>query len=184
MDASAFGNRRIELLLTAILVLLLLMTGGAVGAGLFAWHQYSELQKVVGQPGDELKEAAETSRKLAEELAHRQALISSYLEQRSAEATKELASQHKRRDDLGAIPKGPIQKFDMALQFIQLLSDQVLLLQRQITEIEAAAAKAIRPLPGATKAQKQSDADDPAPSAPKAAPAVPPAQQTGKPPKP
>jgi hypothetical protein len=137
---------RVATLLTAILVLLVLLVGGmGIGAAL-AWREYSKAQEALGATRN-LEEAARASREVAEELTKRQAILSTFLKQRAEQVNKDMKDIRKRRDDLGEIQKGPLQKADQALQFIQVLSDQVFLLNRQITEIQAGVGEAMKPLP-------------------------------------
>ena len=135
------SDRTVVRLLTAILILLLLLVGGMGAAAGAAFHAYNSFRKETGvnQPGA-------LTASTVEELSKRQKEIAAILQQRANQAGKELAGQEKRRAELGKIPGGPLQKADFALTFIQLLSDQVLLLQRQIVEIEQVAGQMIVPL--------------------------------------
>ncbi len=129
---------RLLTVITVLLSVMVLGTAVAAGAAFFAY------QKVMGQA--DARSAGKLSVEALKEVTRRQKELSARLQERSIEASKELVVMEKRRKDLGEIAANPLTRFTQVVQFTQLLCDQVLLLERQITEIELMVGQVTAPL--------------------------------------
>ncbi|MDQ3266386.1 MAG: hypothetical protein M3Y59_22515 [Myxococcota bacterium] len=138
-------QRTQTVLLTTIAVLLSLHLV-AIGVGvLWVRGQVAQLTGAGGGSLASLTESLEDTRKMAQELTGRQARLAASLDEVSVQTNEELKTLQARRDQLGPLQKGPIDKLEQAIQLMQLMSDELFDLTRHLSTTQAVLARSTRP---------------------------------------
>lgn len=138
-------QRTQTVLLTTIAVLLSVHLV-ALGVGVL-WVRGQLVQLTGSGEGSlaSLTEGLEGTRKLAQELTERQARLAASLDEVSVQTNQELKALQARRDQLGPLQKGPVDKLEQAIQLMQLMSDELFVLTRHLSTTQAVLARSTRP---------------------------------------
>ncbi len=150
-------QRTQTLLLTTIAVLLSLHLVAILFGVLWARGQLLQLTGSGGGSLASLTENLEATRKMAQELTERQARLAASLDEVSVKTHGELKALQARRDALGPVEKGPVDKLGQAIQLMQLMSDELFVLTRHLSTTQAVLARSTRP----GEAQKELVGEEP-----------------------
>lgn len=139
-------NRRIILLLGAIAVLLLALVVGLAASGWMLLHTYQSLSahSVGLQAG--LGDAEQEAFDLEQEVQRRQDDLSRRLYAHSHAALARLPNFQHRRAALEGFPPNPNAKLDHVTALNQLMSDELMVLVRLLSETVATLGDEVRPL--------------------------------------
>lgn len=156
--ASTRRFRILVALLSAISVLLLLVLAALVAGGLYAAHVVSALTPRGAQGGPvALAKQAET------ELTQRQQRFEHQLTDVGDGTLKELGGFSTRREGLSDTSGGLLKKLDTTIRLNQLLADEMLVLLKNLSQMEKVVAHGAQPLPEQRDLERREQAR-PAPS--------------------
>lgn len=153
-------QRRQTVLLAIIAGLLLSNTLALLLGGLWVRSQVQEALGAKEGPVAALTENLETTRKMAQELTERQAALAAGLDEVARRTSVEMKALQERRNDLGGVKRGPLEKVDQIIGLMQLLSDELMVMIKHLSTTQGVLARSAKPGP----AQRDLILEPPAPS--------------------
>lgn len=141
------NSRAIVRLLGAAVALLSLLVLFLVVGGVWAFLQYRQLSAEMQEAGGAgaLKRSVREVTELTSELSARQEALSVALGARADSTQQRIAVLEKRRDELGGVQQGLIDKTEQMIQIQQLLADEMLALLVHFASTQESLGGALRP---------------------------------------